>query len=149
LPRRTGLLLAGGWAAAATVWADLGCTYEQADALTVGDDEEALLRALARFDRLGAAAAAGQLRRRLASRGVARLPRGPRPAATTNPAQLTARQLEVLELLAARLSNADIAARLSLSVRTVDHHVAAVLAKLAVGSRAEAVAAARRLGIHT
>jgi DNA-binding CsgD family transcriptional regulator len=68
---------------------------------------------------------------------------------SANPAQLTARQLEVLELLGTRLSNAEIAARLSLSVRTVDHHVAAVLAKLAVGCRAEAVAAARRLGIGT
>jgi len=53
----------------------------------------------------------------------------------------------VLRLLAAGQSNAEIAARLSLSVKTVDHHVSALLAKLAVGSRRQAAAAARRLGV--
>jgi DNA-binding CsgD family transcriptional regulator len=87
--------------------------------------------------------------RRLAGRGTVRVPRGPRPATASNPAHLTARQVEVLGLLTAGLSNAEIAARLSLSVRTVDHHVSAVLAKLAVSSRDQAVAAAGRLGIRS
>ncbi|MEU4428870.1 helix-turn-helix transcriptional regulator [Actinoplanes sp. NPDC024001] len=75
------------------------------------------------------------------------MPRGPRPATAANPAGLTVRQVEVLGLLAGGLSNAQIADRLTLSVRTVEHHVAAVLAKLAVGSRRAAAAAARRLGV--
>jgi DNA-binding CsgD family transcriptional regulator len=52
----------------------------------------------------------------------------------------------VLALLAEGLRNADIAQRLHRSVRTVDHQVAAVLAKLGTGSRAEAVDRARREG---
>ena len=80
-------------------------------------------------------------------RGVTGVPRGPRPATTANPAGLTGRQAEVLGLLAAGLSNADIAARLTLSPKTVEHHISAVLDKLGVTSRGQAVAVAheRRL----
>ena len=53
----------------------------------------------------------------------------------------------MLALLVDGLSNADIAARLVISPKTADHHVSAILAKLAVHSRGEAVAAARRLGV--
>lgn len=60
---------------------------------------------------------------------------------------LSGRQVEVLGLLAQGLTDAEIAARLSLSVKTVGHHVSALLAELGVGSRREAAAAARRLGV--
>ena len=73
--------------------------------------------------------------------------RGPRATTRANPAGLTERQLDVLELLSEGLTNAQIAERLVLSVRTVDHHVAAVLDKLGVPSRHEAAGAARRLGV--
>jgi DNA-binding NarL/FixJ family response regulator len=53
----------------------------------------------------------------------------------------------VLELLAEGMTNAEIAARLSLSAKTVEHHVSALLAKLGVGSRRKAAAAAHRLGV--
>ena len=68
--------------------------------------------------------------------------RGPRATTRANPAGLTERQLDVLELLSEGLTNAQIAERLVLSVRTVDHHVAAVLDKLDVPSRHDAAAAA-------
>ena len=69
-----------------------------------------------------------------------RIPRGPTLATRENPAGLTERQLDVLGLLAEGLSNPEIAARLVLSVRTVDHHVSAILTKLGVSSRREAAA---------
>ena len=64
-----------------------------------------------------------------------------------NPGALTSRELEVLALLAAGLRNGEIARRLVLSTRTVEHHVSAILGKLGVRTRAEAAAAALRLGL--
>ncbi|HWC40486.1 MAG TPA: AAA family ATPase [Actinomycetota bacterium] len=141
------LLLAGDWRAAADAWRELGFPYHRALTLACGDQDAALLEALAVLDGLGARQAAQRLRRQLRHRGTLRVPRGPNRATAANPAGLTARQVEVLELLADGLTDAEIAARLSLSVKTVGHHVSALLAKLGVGSRREAAAAARRLGL--
>jgi DNA-binding CsgD family transcriptional regulator/alpha-beta hydrolase superfamily lysophospholipase len=69
--------------------------------------------------------------------------RGPRSTTTANAASLTAREVEILGLLASGLSNAEIASRLFLSERTVEHHVSAILAKLQVRSRSEAALTAR------
>jgi DNA-binding NarL/FixJ family response regulator len=78
-----------------------------------------------------------------------RIPKGPRDATRANPAGLTARQLEVLALLAKGLTNAEIAERLVVSTRTVEHHVAAVLTKLGAQSRREAVRRASELDLPT
>jgi DNA-binding CsgD family transcriptional regulator len=56
------------------------------------------------------------------------------------PAGLTSREAEVLDLVGAGLSNAQIAALLGLSGRTVENHVSAILRKLGVRTRGEAVA---------
>jgi DNA-binding CsgD family transcriptional regulator len=141
------LLLAGDWRASADAWRELGCPYHRALALGCGDRDEALLEALSLLDGLGARQTAQRLRRQLRQRGNLRVPRGPTRATAANPAGLTDRQVEVLGLLAQGLSNPEIAARLSLSAKTVEHHVSALLAKLGAGSRREAAAAARRLGI--
>ncbi|HEU0116686.1 MAG TPA: AAA family ATPase [Thermomicrobiales bacterium] len=141
------LQIAGDWRAAAVAWERLGCPYEAARALAQGDDPEAVRRALAIFERLGARPAAMQTLGRLRQLGARELPRGPRPATRANPAGLTPRELEVLVLLAEGLRNAEIADRLYLTPKTVAHHVSAVLAKLGVGSRGEAVRAAQQLGI--
>lgn len=90
---------------------------------------------------------ASRLRAALRRLGVRTVPRGPRAATRRNPAGLSARQLEVLGLVSEGLTNAEIARRLVLSAKTVDHHVSAILAKLRVESRQDAAAAARRLGL--
>ncbi|HEU0201677.1 MAG TPA: AAA family ATPase [Burkholderiaceae bacterium] len=136
------LQLEGRWQEAAAAWAAFGCPYEQAQALAEGD-AAAQLEALAIFERLGAQAAADCLRRALRARGTRAIPRGPRASTRANPFGLTARELDMLAMLAQGLSNAQIGARRHISVRTVDHHVAAILAKLNVSSRNDAVAVAR------
>ena len=141
------LLLAGDWRASADAWQELGCAYQRALALACGDRYEALVEALALLDGLGARQAAQRLRRDLRRRGRRHIPRGPIRATAANPAGLTTRQVEVLELLADGLTDTVIAARLSLSVKTVGHHVSALLAKLGVASRHDAAASARRLGV--
>jgi DNA-binding NarL/FixJ family response regulator len=55
---------------------------------------------------------------------------------------------EVLALVTEGLRNADIAQRLFVSPKTVDHHVSAILAQLGVQTRGEAARAAARLGIN-
>ena len=96
------------------------------------------------FDRFGAVARAGRLRDDMKARGL-KVPRGPRPATAADPIGLTARQREVLALIAEGLSNAAIAERLHLSAKTVDHHVSAILGKLGVSSRGQAAAQHREL----
>jgi len=95
--------------------------------------------ALAAFDALGAARLADAARARLRALGVRAGPSGPRTLAL-----LTRRELEVLGLLADGMSNKDIADRLYLTRKTVEHHVHNVLVKLDLKNRAEAAAYAVR-----
>ena len=140
-------LIRGEWEAAVQAWEALGCPYEAAEARADSDDPAQLREALETFYRLGARPAANRLVHRLRRLGVTGLPRRPHRSTGANPAGLTDRELEVAALLAEALSNADIAARLHISLRTAGHHVTAVLGKLQVANRREAADVARRLGI--
>ncbi len=122
---------------AAAAWARLGCPYERALALQHGH-EASLREALAVFEQMGASASAVLCRERLHAMGARGVKRRTRSKTVANPAGLTTRELQVLELLTQGLSNADIARKLVRSEKTVDHHVSAALDKLAVRSRSEA-----------
>jgi DNA-binding CsgD family transcriptional regulator/tetratricopeptide (TPR) repeat protein len=141
------LELAGEWQAAAEAWRAFGRPYEAALALAEAPDVDALRRSHADLQAMGARPAAARVARALRERGARGLRLGPRTATRGNPAGLTRRELEVLRLVAEGLRNADIAAQLFLSAKTVDHHVSAILRKLGVQTRGQAGAAAARLGI--
>ena len=141
------LQAAGRWREAAELWKAAGCPYEHAAALAESPEPGDLLAALGILDELGATPLATLVRGRLRALGTSRIPRGPRGETRVNPAGLTARQVEVLRLLGMGYTNAQIASQLVVSVRTVDSHVAAVLAKLGAASRREAAASAAELGV--
>jgi DNA-binding NarL/FixJ family response regulator len=143
------LELAGEAQAAGRRWTELGCPYDAALALAGADGAEPLREAHVELQRLGARPAAAIVARRLRQRGARGLPRGARPATRRNPAGLSARELDVLALVAEGLHNAEIARRLSLSERTVAHHVSAILRKLGVRTRAQASAESVRLGLSS
>jgi DNA-binding CsgD family transcriptional regulator/tetratricopeptide (TPR) repeat protein len=145
LPEPYRLEITGDAEGAARWWEERGCCYEAALALTGTGDPAALRRALDLLHGLGAPKAATLVARRLRALGERGVRRGPRSATAANPAGLTSRETEVLELLAAGLSNAKIAARLGLSGRTVDNHVLAIFRKLGVRTREEAAARAEKL----
>jgi DNA-binding NarL/FixJ family response regulator len=81
------------------------------------------------------------------SAGIKSIPRGIRKTTQSNPALLTDRELDVLQLLGEGLQNKEIASRLFISAKTVDHHISSILYKLEVKSRTKAVHEAARMGI--
>jgi DNA-binding NarL/FixJ family response regulator len=139
------LELAGDWRGAIRAWRALDAPYEAALAALPGD-ERAARDAMAALQRLGATAAARAFAREREARGAASL-RGPRRSTLANAAGLTRREQEVLAGLAGGATNAQLAATLSLSERTVSHHVSAILGKLGAPTRTAAVEAARAAGL--
>jgi len=140
-------IVAGEWAEAAAILHERGCIYDAALALADSGEPAALRQALDELRKMGARAAATVVARRLRELGERDIPRGPRPHTCANPAGLTNRELEVLPLLSEGLRNAEIADRLVVSPKTVDHHVSSILRKLDVRTLAQAGASAALRGL--
>jgi DNA-binding CsgD family transcriptional regulator len=148
MPGDLALQINGRWQEAADAWHALDRPYERALALLEVGTPTALTRAFDILDRLGAGPAAVLAAERLRSLGE-RVPRGVRPSTRANPAGLTSREVEVLQLVVDGLTNAEIATQLFVSDKTVEHHVSRILAKLGVASRREAARIGRQLDLAT
>lgn len=147
ISRPFALGIAGEWRAAAEEWTRLGYPHEAALALADSPDAEDRMAAVAEFERIGANALSRTVQGMLRRSGVRGVRRGPRASTRGNPANLTEREVEVVKLIAAGLRNAEIARRLFLSPKTVDHHVSSILSKLGVASRFDAAREAERLAL--
>jgi DNA-binding NarL/FixJ family response regulator len=132
---------------AADLWRALGCPYDAASVAGWSEDLELAHAGHDALVEMGALGAARVVAKRLRAEGARGLTRGPRRATRQNPGGLTTREVDVLRLLSGGFRNAEIAERLHLSKRTVDHHVSSILRKLDVRTRGEAVAAATRLEV--
>ena len=130
----------------AAEWEKLGCHYEQALTLFEGSDDDKR-KAISIIHQLGATAVYEKMKFEMRGSGIKSIPRGIRKSTQSNPALLTDRELDVLQLLNDGMQNKEIASKLFISAKTVDHHISAILYKLEVKSRAKAVQEAIRLEI--
>ena len=131
---------------AAAAWEKAGCPYELALTLFEGTDDDKR-KAVSIIHDLGATAVYEKMKFELRRSGIKNIPRGVRKTTQSNAAQLTSRELEVLQLINEGLQNKEIASRLFISAKTVDHHISSILYKLEVNTRAKAVHEAIRLEI--
>jgi DNA-binding CsgD family transcriptional regulator len=139
-------LQAGKVDMAASFWQQVGCPYEKALALFQGKEGEKM-EALSILSQLGANAVVERNKMEMRAAGIKTIPRGPRPSTKANPAQLTNREIDVLQLLQKGIQNKEIAGMLFISPKTTEHHISSILFKLDVNSRVKAVDEAIRLGI--
>lgn len=126
------------WRVQADMWAQRRCPYDEALALLDSPHEADLRQALQTFQQLGALATVQRTQQLMRERGIIVIPRGPRSSTQANAFGLTRREQEVLDLLTASFTNSEIAGKLFLSEKTVDHHVSAILHKMGVSTRRDA-----------
>ena len=130
----------------AALWENWGCPYEHALVLfegSIADKKKALMMIQA----LGADAVYEKMKLKMRTSGIKNIPRGIRKTTQSNVAHLTEREIDVLLLLKEGMQNKEIADRLFISAKTVDHHISALLFKLDVNTRVKAVQEAIQLEI--
>ena len=128
------------------LWENWGCPYEHALALfegSIADKKKALMM----VQSLGADAVYEKMKLEMRTSGIRNIPRGIRKTTQSNAAHLTEREIDVLLLLKEGMQNKEIAGRLFISAKTVDHHISALLFKLDVNTRIKAVQEAIQLEI--
>jgi DNA-binding CsgD family transcriptional regulator len=131
---------------AAALWEKVGYPYAQAVTLFEGSVEDKR-HAIKIVHELGASVVYEKMKFEMRTSGIRNIPRGIRKSTQANPAHLTDRELDVLQLLRDGLQNKEIGARLFISTRTVSHHISSIFFKLDVNSRAKAVREAIHLDI--
>ena len=131
---------------AALIWHCLGCNYDRALVLFEGEDDDKR-KAIALVQELGAGVVYELMKREMRVSGIKNIPRGIRETTRSNPAHLTTRELDILQLLQQSMANKEIAGKLFISAKTVDNHISSIFFKLEVNSRMTAVREAFRLGI--
>lgn len=140
-----------GWARVGRVWDEAVCRLRLAEAIAAQGDRRAtapeLIRAHDIAGRLGASGLLAEARALGRRYGVALPTARPSSATADLMVPLTAREREVLELVAEGRTNDEIAGRLFMSPKTASVHVSRILGKLRAGNRTEAVAIARRAGL--
>ncbi len=127
-------------------WSAIGCPYEVALSYAGGDGTQ-IKQAMTILQDMCAARTIAKLKGDLRTEGAQVIPRGSRISTRKNPGQLTNRELEILLLLKEGSSNKEIAQKLFVSPKTVDHHISSILFKIDAPSRGKAVSEALRLGI--
>lgn len=131
---------------ATAAWQQLGVPYEEALILFEGTSTDKKL-ALEKMQKLGAVAVVNKMKQQMRNEGIKNIPRGIRKSTQSNPAQLTDREMGILQLLHEGMQNKEIADKLFISPKTVDHHISSILFKLDVNSRSKAAKEAVKLGI--
>ena len=131
---------------AADIWEKLGCIYKQALLLFEGNEADKR-KAMGIAQKLGADVIFEKMKQLMRANGIKNVPRGISKVTRSNSAFLTGRELNVLPLLKEGLKNREIAERLYISPKTVDHHISSILFKLDVNSRTLAVLKATDMGI--
>lgn len=131
---------------AAVLWNEIGCPYNKALALFAGTEDNKK-EAIGIVQGLGADAVYQKMKMEMRSSGIKNIPRGLRKSTQANPAQLTSRELDVLQLMNEGLQNKEIAGKLFISAKTVEHHISSILFKLDSTTRAKALNEAQRLSI--
>lgn len=139
------LEMSGDAIAAADVWEARAVPFEAAISrlhVTGAERQDQVARAISDLEAMGADAAAVFGRHQALAMGIVhqvpRRRRGPYRAARSHPLGLTAREVEILQLIVDGVSNREIAQHVSRSQRTIEHHVSAILLKLNAANRMQA-----------